>query len=227
MLAFSGTSWAVHPLIQQFFCGATRHRPQRRPRFPKWYLPLVLDSLTGLSTAGSTSLSIKDLSAKVAFLVAITLAKRVSEIGSLGHEEPFLTSFPDRVVLIPMLGSNPKVTSVLNENQEIVLPMFRAPGSTEAHPLDVGEILKEYLQVTSSFRCSDCLFILHFGSNKGKQASIRTIAAWIVQSIQQAYRAKGLAPPVAVTAHATRGMVASWAKRPRGPPLIPLCHTIA
>ena len=110
-----------------------------------------------------------------------------------------------------MLGSRPKVTSVFHENQEIVLPTFKSPESTEVHPLDVGKTLREYLRVTSSFRCSNHLFLLHSGSNRGKCASSRTIAAWIVQAIQQAYRAKGLAPPEAVTAHSTRGMATSWA----------------
>lgn len=105
--------------------------------------------LSGLSTTGPFPLSIKDFSAKVALLLAIISAKRFSEIGSLGHEEPFLTFFPDRVVLIPMLGSNPKVTLVFHENQEIVLPTFRTPGSSETHPLDVGEVLKDYLRITS------------------------------------------------------------------------------
>lgn len=155
--------------------------------------------------------SIRELSLKVVFLVAITSAKRVSEIGSLGCKEPFLTFFPDRVVLIPMLGSNPKVTTIFHENQEIVLPTFRSTEDSNVHPLDVGEILKQYLEATASFRQSDHLFVLFHGKNKGSRASSRTIAAWIVQAIQWAYRSKGLAPPEAVTAHSTRSVSTSWA----------------
>lgn len=103
-------------------------------------------------------LSVKDLSIKSAFL-AITTVKRFLEIKALGYKERFLTFFPDQVVLIPMLDSNPKVMSVFHENQEIVLPIFRAPEAAEAHSLDVGETLKEYLQTTASFRQSDPLFL--------------------------------------------------------------------
>lgn len=141
----------------------------------------------------------------------MTSAKRVSDLGALGCKEPFLTFFPDRVVLIPMLDSNPKVSSVFHENQEIVLPTFCCPDSDEVHPLDVGEILRNYLQATSSFRLVDNLFILFAGKNRGNRASSRTIATWIVLAIQQAYKDKGLAPPEAVTAHSTRGMATSWA----------------
>lgn len=46
----SPVSWARHPLVRQFFKRAVRLRPQRKRRFPKWDLPLVLDFLsdTGL-----------------------------------------------------------------------------------------------------------------------------------------------------------------------------------
>lgn len=141
----------------------------------------------------------------------MTSAKRVSEISNLGAEESFLTFFPDRAVLIPMLGSNPKVTSVFHENQEIVLPTFRSSEGQTVHPLDVGHTLKQYLEVTAPFRQSKFFFILLHGKNKGMRASVRTISVWILQTIQRAYRAKGLAPPKAVTAHSTCSISTSWA----------------
>lgn len=68
---------------------------------------IYLSYLLSAPTFGqSQSASIRDLSIKLAFLVAITYAKRVSKIGAFGCKEPFLTFFPDRVVLIPMLDSN-------------------------------------------------------------------------------------------------------------------------
>lgn len=182
-------------------------RPQRKPRFPKWDLPLVLEFFSQLVKP----LSVRDLTIKTAFLIAITSAKRVSEIQALGSKEPFLTFFPDRVTLIPMLGSNPKVTSIFHENQEISLPTFRSAGNLEIHPLDVGVSLKQYLEVTASFRHSDYLFVSFYGKNKGLRASVRSIAEWIVQAIQWAYREKGLAPPEVVTAHSTRSLSTSWA----------------
>lgn len=149
-------------------------------------------------------ISIRELSLKSAFLMVIMSAKRISEIGALGCKEPFLTFFLDRVVLIPMPDSNPEVTSVFHMNQEIVLPTFRLSGSNNVHPLDVGETLKLYLQATAPFQLSDCLFVLFHWKNKGNCASSRTTAEWIVQSIQLACRAKGLAPLEVVTAHSTR-----------------------
>lgn len=99
---------------------AVRLRPQRKPRFPKWDLPLVLNFFLELRSDLDKPLSIKELMLKTTFLVAITSAKRVSKIQALGSKEPFLTFFPDRVALLPILGSNPKVTSAFYENQEII-----------------------------------------------------------------------------------------------------------
>ena len=103
------------------------------------------------------------------------------------------------------------MVSVFHENQEIVLPTFKSSDDPDTHPLDVGAILRLYLDATASFRRSDYLFVLLHGKNKGLRASSRSIAAWIVQTIQWAYKAKGLAPPEAVTAHSTRGVSTSWA----------------
>lgn len=170
-----------------------------------------MDFLSDLGKGLDAPLSLGDLTIKTVFLVAITSAKRVSEIRNLGSVEPFLTFFPDRVVLIPMLGSNPKVTSVFHENQEIVLPTFRMSDNQEIHPLDVGRTLKQYLDATASFRRTDFLFVLLHGKNKGMRASVRSISSWVVQTIQRAYKAKGMVPPEAVTAHSTRGISTSWA----------------
>lgn len=41
--ALTGVSWARHALIQQFFKEAVSLRPQRKPMFPKWDFPLVLE----------------------------------------------------------------------------------------------------------------------------------------------------------------------------------------
>lgn len=84
--------------------------------------------------------------------MAITSAKKVFELGAIGRKKPFLTFYPDLVVLIPMLDSNPKVTSVFHDNQEIVLPIFKMAESERAHPLDVCKTLQVYLWATASFK---------------------------------------------------------------------------
>lgn len=82
--AFTWVSWARHSLVCLFFRGAVRLRPQRKPRCPKWDLPLVLNFLLEAGIESTRLISIGELSLKSAFLVAITSAKRVYEIAALG-----------------------------------------------------------------------------------------------------------------------------------------------
>lgn len=88
--------------------------------------------------------SLWHLSLKAMFLVAITSDRRVSKLAALGFEEPFLTFFPDEVVLRLMLVFVPKVASRFHITQEVTLPMFRAENSQEPIPLDFGHSLKTY-----------------------------------------------------------------------------------
>ena len=90
---------------------------------------------------------------------------------------------------------------------------FLEQDSGSLHKLAIASTLKCYLQATVSFRDSTRLLIIPWGKNKGKGASARTIASWIVKLIHKAYRANGLDPPLMVRAHSTRAVSASWAAR--------------
>ncbi|CAJ0940565.1 unnamed protein product [Ranitomeya imitator] len=60
--------------------------------------------------------------AKVAFLVAITLIRRVSELATLSCRVPFLNFHQDKVVLRPSQSFLPKVISSFHVNEDLVLP---------------------------------------------------------------------------------------------------------
>lgn len=80
---------------------------------------MVLDFLASDHFEGDISLW--NLTLKKGFLLAITLARRVSELAARGFKEPFLTFLPERVVLVPMLDFVPKIVSDFHMRQEIVL----------------------------------------------------------------------------------------------------------
>lgn len=65
--AFTGVLWAMHSLIHQFFKEAVRLRPQRKPRSPKWDLPMVLDFLQLRSDPGKPLSRSKNLFSKLSF----------------------------------------------------------------------------------------------------------------------------------------------------------------
>lgn len=210
--ALTDIRWALHPLIERFLKAVLRLRPPRKTLYPKWDLPLVLNTLAAPPFAPTEDCALENITLKAAFLVAVTSGRRVSEIQALGAQDPYITFFPDRVVLQPIHQFIPKVPTAYHFNQEWVLPAFEEdPATSKLHELDVARTLRRYIDLTQSFRKDQRLFVIPNGGRKGLAASKRTIASWIVRLIQRAYRASGLPVPKAINAHSTRGISSSWA----------------
>ncbi|KAJ7344874.1 hypothetical protein JRQ81_000824, partial [Phrynocephalus forsythii] len=72
-----------HPRVKQFLKGANNLRPQRAPISPQWSLNLVLKRLSSLPFEPMATAPLHLLSLKVAFLLAITSARRSSELAEL------------------------------------------------------------------------------------------------------------------------------------------------
>ena len=72
-----GATVGCHRLVSLFLRGALRLRPPRTLRAPAWDLPLVLKAMSSPLFEPLTQVGLKWLSMKVAFLLAITSAKRV------------------------------------------------------------------------------------------------------------------------------------------------------
>ena len=114
-------------------------------------------------------------------------------------------------------GFLPKVVSRFHREQEVILPSFCPNPSREQevkfHNLDVRRCILHYLEVTKTLRKTDSLFILHSGARKGHRATRRTIARWLKEAIEQAYRIGGIQIPEGIRAHSTRSMATSQAER--------------
>lgn len=204
------------PLVIRFFKALTRSRPAPAKHFPNWDLSVVLQALTKEPFEPLQRISLRNLTLKTLFLVAITSARRIGELHALSVKRPFLTIYTDRIVLKTDPGFLPKVASAHNRSQEIILPTFCSNPSGEKegkfHNLDVRRTLLQYLEVTSNFRSSDSLFILFSGKKKGQQASKGSIARWLKSAILAAYSQSGLSPPLGIKAHSTRAQATTWAE---------------
>lgn len=177
-------------LVVQFFRAVKKIHPPTRQSFPKWDLPLILEVFAEQHFALSEASSLWNLTLKLAFLIAITSSRRVSDLQALKAEEDHILFYPDRVELCTICGFVPKVSTPASLGEPWALPVFSETTSSSLHELDVAFVLRCYLSLTSPFRKSINLFVLPGGKNKGKQASARTIASWIVKLIHQAYRSK-------------------------------------
>ncbi|KAM9319596.1 bromodomain and WD repeat-containing protein 1 [Gastrophryne carolinensis] len=190
---------AVSTLKAQALCDISfpRTRPATFKGFPTWDLSIVLKGLLEPPFEPLEEVPEKWLSMKVCFLIAITSARRVSELQALSIKEPYCAILPDKIVLRPNPMFLPKVPTSSNRSQEIVLPTLpNAAGREEdLSLLDVRRALIIYLERSKEWRLAEQIFVTFSGKNKGSAASKATIARWIKQTIAKTYEIKEVTPP--------------------------------
>ncbi|XP_069582780.1 probable ATP-dependent RNA helicase DDX43 [Ranitomeya imitator] len=129
------------PQVRTFIQGVAHIAPPYRPPVEPWDLNLVLDALQRAPFKPIQDISFSFLSWKVAFLVAITSIRRVSELAALSCRSPFLVLHQDKVVLRPVPSLLPKVVPVFHIIEDIVLaslcPSPVHPLEKSLHKLDV------------------------------------------------------------------------------------------
>ena len=204
-----------HPTVKAFLKGLAHMRPPTKPPVPQWSLQLVLRALTRPPFEPMATCDVRLLTLKTLFLVAITSARRVSELAALRSDQPFLQFFRDKVLLYPDLSFLPKVVSEFHLNQPLSLPtLFPQPSSDVErmlHTLDVRRALAFYVSRTRDIRVSNRLFVCYFGHKKGSPAARSTLSRWIVNTIVLAYELQHKSPPDGLRAHSTRAVASSTA----------------
>ncbi|KAM7182065.1 uncharacterized protein RBU57_000616 [Macrochelys suwanniensis] len=119
-----GRSVFAHSVVQRFIKGLEKVHPPTKTPVPAWDLNLVLSCLMGPPFEPLASCSLLYLSWKVAFLVAITSARQVSELRALMCNPPYTICHKDKVQLRPHPSFLPKVVSHFHVSQDIFLPVF-------------------------------------------------------------------------------------------------------
>ncbi|XP_061443118.1 uncharacterized protein LOC133365362 [Rhineura floridana] len=197
-----------HPFVKSFLRGATITAPPTVHRYPTWDLHKVLSALQKPPFKPLSQVSLRLLSFKVLFLVAITSARRVSELNALSVHKNFCVFHKDRVVLRTVPSFRPKVLSAFHCQQELVLPSFCPnpvhPLEKAWHSLDVTRALKVYISKTKSFRKTDNLFVSFHPKSMGNKVTTSTLARWIKACISLAYASLRLSRPAGLVAHSTR-----------------------
>ena len=200
-------------LVSRLLRSFSLEKPVVKPLYPFWDLPLVLKALTSHPFEPLHSVDLKFLTLKVVFLIAITSARRIGELGALMAREPFVSFFEDGVILRPDHSFVPKVASSFCRSQEIILPALREVSDSASecqwHLLDVARALKVYLDRTSVFRKTESLFVLFGAASKGEKASLTTLSRWIKQAISLAYSLSQVPFPFGVQGRSTRLMSTS------------------
>lgn len=204
-----------HPSSKSFLKGLRNSFPLQRPPPPAWDLPTVLCALTRRPFEPMAFCDLRLLSWKMAFLVAITSARRVSELAALRRVPPYLVFLPHAVRLRPNIRFLPKVVSDFHLSADIMLPDFYpSPTSPEQrlwHTLDVRRALLFYLHRTSFPGGEDSLFLGYSGRYARWTISSQRLSRWVTATIELSYALQKLPAPPRVTAHSTRVVATSVA----------------
>ncbi|XP_056112700.1 uncharacterized protein LOC130089419 [Rhinichthys klamathensis goyatoka] len=207
-----------HPLVCRFMKGARRLHPVSKTLVPPWDLSVVLSALSKAPFEPIDSIALKLLALKTALLLALTTAKRVSELQALSVHPSCMKFAPggQRAYFKTNPAFVPKVYDHADTVRAVDLPAFHpppfsSPEEERLHCLCPVRTLYSYVQRTHSLRKSNQLFVSWADSYKGKPISRQRLSHWVVEAIGLCYRSMNIEPPVGLRAHSTRGMATSWA----------------
>ncbi|KAK2812528.1 hypothetical protein Q5P01_000001 [Channa striata] len=220
---FGERSVFVHPLVKRFLKGVRRQRPVARSITPQWELPLVLHALRNPPFEPLSQISLKFLSLKTARLLALTSAKRVSDLCALSVSPSCLTIREDEslAVLRPNHAFILKIITSSFRSRVVTLDGFFLPPHKNEMEEDFHRLCP--VRATSQFnsiqlylysanlqqgvRRTQQLFVHYREHSQGKPLTKQRLS----HAITQAYVSAGREPPQNMRAHSTRAVSSSTA----------------
>ena len=214
-LGVAGKAPSKVPEVIRFMLGVGRLRPVSRGLFPVWDLKVVLEGLCRPPFESLEGLSLRLLSLKTALLLALATAKRVGDLQTLSVSSECMRFLNGglKVLLKPHLNFVTKNMSAPREPVVLLAfhPQFVSEEDRRLNCLCPVRALKAYCDRTVGSRSSDQLFVEMGNVLVRKPVSRPTLSRWIVDAIKEAYASAGVEVPVALRAHSTRALSASWA----------------
>lgn len=209
VFAFKGFNLSSDPVLQEVVKACSRQAHRTRSRAPSWNVDVVLKALTGPPFEPLRQASLRDLTRKTLFLVALATAKRVGELQALSKTtatqgEDLLLSYLPEFVAKTETGLNPVprefrlrslASTVGREDEERFLCPVRA--------------LRKYLQATSAPSRPRNLFVSVRSPNRPmSKAAISFFLRDIIKESHQSFPVE-LGLLLKVRAHDIRGIAAS------------------
>ena len=170
-----------------------RDRPKGRRGIPSWNLSLVLHQLTNAPFEPLKDASLKHLTFKTVFLLALGSGKRRSEIHAWLHKNIIHQSDWSKVSLYPspsFLSKDQLAKEGPDSVAPVVIPAL-APTLDKSLKGDRSlcpvRALRYYLDRTSDLRQNKELVFVSFKKGFGKDISPATISSWIKQTVILCY----------------------------------------
>ena len=203
-----GSSVTNSAFLTRFVKSFFLKRPPSKTIVPAWSLPAVLKVLASAPFEPLHKASLRLLTLKTAFLVAIASGHRVSSLKALCIDPGHIRWEASGVRLIPKMGFIAKNQSLKSGSVEIFLPAISTLSSVEEDNVWCPvRALKWYVDRTKSKRASSSLFVATIAPHK--EVATSTLAGWLVECFKMAGTEAILADRV--WAHDTRSVSFSWA----------------
>lgn len=199
--------------VQQWLRGLTLTYPMDRPIVPEWSLSLVLSVLKQPPYYNKklSLVELKYLTQRTVFLIALTTARRASEIHALTCRNIVYSGDRAQLHLDPKFL--PKVNSQFHVSQPVYVPSSCKAADKELRKLCVMTSLKAYISATKRQRAAcrvDQLFVAYGNNMLGQPVKKNRISTWMRELIQDCYKRQGLPVP-GCSGHQVRKMATSWA----------------
>ena len=199
------------PIVRTWLRGLSIQRPPVRSRVPPWSLELVLAALNQSPFFPLHICDLKHLTLRTVFLLAISSARRASEIhaiklDSIVRHASGTTFFTDERFL-------PKVATEWHVNLPMHVPAIPEEAEPELRKLCVSTCLDCYVRATQSLRAADVSQLLVcYGKHKlGQPVSRQRVSTWLKEVVTECYQLQGAQLPGVVRGHDTRKLATSWA----------------
>jgi len=192
-------------------------RPVTKTLFPGWDLPLVLRSLLEVPYEPLGGSSVKDLTKKTVFLLALASGRRRGELAALSTGPLHLRFARDysTVTFLPSVHFRSKTQKPLQPSASWVIPALTPLVGLEPDRLLCPvRALRCYLQrtLTSPLRRPESQLFLPTSANV-LRTSPAMVSRWIQQVVMRAYLLEPQASDsdnARITAHEVRALAASW-----------------
>ena len=195
-----------HPYVIRLLKGVYNERPPVKKLVPEWDLPLVLGTLKKAPFEPLREASLKHLTWKTCFLIAITSFRRCSDLQSLKLGEGSVNVQKKGITFIRQGLS--KQDRPGHKPTPVFIPCF-----PDNKKLDPKRCLAMYLKRTEQFRKkagSDITQLFLATISPHQPVTAQTISKWIVKTIKFAYKESNKSV-VKVKGHSTRSVGPSWA----------------
>ena len=203
----------IQRLIRAYF----KERPPALNVPKPWDVNKVLDSLKRPPFEPMSVATLKYVTMKTVFLVALATGRRRSEIHALSHKSVKSSVINGNEVIhvktvMSFLTKNQRENSSPDAAKKIFIPSLKevlGPDlwDSEDKVLCPVRAIRHYLKRTTSLRKDRKLLFISYQLNRSTDIHAPTISSWIKQIIWAAYGGKFKG----VKAHQTRSAGASWA----------------